>query len=128
MGNTKINRKQRKVRSMEQPVTYYMKQPCKHCPFRRDVKPFLTPERGEELAYHAQSPYNSFPCHKTTVSDEEYGGEGYEMVVTENSKECAGFITLQINSGMSCPDGFTPSEDVYGDTDEMIYAYLEHGY
>lgn len=64
---------------------HFMKQPCKHCPFRMDVKPFLTPERGIELAYHAQNPYNSFPCHKTTVSDEEFGEEGVEMVCTEHS-------------------------------------------
>ena len=106
-------------------MEYYMKQPCKHCPYRRDVKPFLTAERGEELAYHAQNPYNSFSCHKTTVSDEEFGGEGDEMVCTENSKECAGFMTLQINEGMDCPEGFTPSEDVYSDVYEMIDAYSE---
>lgn len=64
-----------------------MKAPCKHCPFRSDVKPYLTPHRREELAYAAQNPYNSFPCHKTTVSDEEFGGEGEGMVATEESKE-----------------------------------------
>jgi hypothetical protein len=104
-------------------MEHYMKQPCKHCPFRRDVKPFLTPERGEQLAYASQNPYNSFSCHKTTVSDEEFGGEGEEMVCTEDSKECAGFMTLQINEGMDCPEGFIPSEIVYEDADEMIDAY-----
>lgn len=103
----------------------YMKQPCKNCPFRRDVKPFLTAERGEELAYAAQNPYNSFSCHKTTVSDEEFGGEGYEMVSTEHSKECAGFMTLQINEGMECPEDFVTSKNVYGDTWEMIDAYAD---
>jgi hypothetical protein len=48
-----------------------MKKPCQHCPFRRDVKPFLRPGRGKELAYHAQNPYNSFTCHKTLEHDEE---------------------------------------------------------
>ena len=104
---------------------YYMKQPCQHCPFRHDVKPFLTSERGIELAYHAQNPYNSFACHKTTVSDEEFGGEGEEMVCTEESKECAGFLTLQINEGADCPEGFIPSDKAYGCTDDMIFAYEE---
>ncbi len=107
-------------------MEYYMKQPCKHCPYRRDVRPFLTAERGEELAYHAQNPYNSFSCHKTIVSDKEIGGEGDKMVCTENSKECAGFMTLQINEGMGCPEGFTPSKDAYSNVYEMIYAYLYH--
>lgn len=103
---------------------YFMKQPCKHCPYRTDVKPFLTPERGEELAYHAQNPYNSFTCHKTTVNDEEYGGEGEDMVATEDSKECAGFLTLQHNeNGMRLPDGFEPALNVYCDVFDMIQAY-----
>lgn len=103
---------------------YYMKAPCKHCPFRSDVKPYLTPQRGEELAYATQNPFNSFPCHKTTVSDEGFDGEGGVMVATEESKECAGFMTLQYSeNGMTLPKGFTPANNVYCDTLEMIWAY-----
>lgn len=101
-----------------------MKKACEHCPYRRDVKPYLHPERGEELAYHAQNPYNSFPCHKTTVADEddEEGG----MLVTYKSKECAGFVMLQINEGMNCPEDFKPDWTVsYQDVYEMIDAYAE---
>lgn len=99
---------------------YFMKEPCAHCPYRRDVKPFLTPERGEELAYHATNPYNSFPCHKTTESDDE-SGDTYR---TSKSLECAGFMALQANeTDCSLPDGFIPSDKVYGDTWEMIEAY-----
>lgn len=105
---------------------YFMKQPCKHCPFRRDVKPFLRPSRGEELAIHAANPYNTFACHKTTVSDDEYGGEGTHLVVNEHSKECAGFLTLQINEGANTPEGFTPAFNlVYKDCYEMIDAYAD---
>jgi len=103
---------------------YFCKKPCKHCPFRNDVKPFLTAERGEELAYHAENPYNSFPCHKTTESDEE--SETGEMLVTESSKECAGFLTMQIaiNGEDYKPEGFEPSYEIcYGDAWEMKDAY-----
>ncbi len=96
---------------------YFMKEPCAHCPFRRDVKPFLTPTRGEGLAYLTQNPYNSFACHKTTVSDGEMSR------TTSKSKECAGFLSMQINEGASCPEGFTPSDKVYDDVWEMIDAY-----
>lgn len=99
-----------------------MKTPCIHCPFRRDVKPFLRPERGAELAYHAENPYNSFPCHKTTVEDED--SEDGEMIATENSKECAGFLTLMAQNGYEVPEGFEPSYQLcYTDTWEMIEAY-----
>lgn len=105
---------------------YFMSKPCEHCPYRQDVKPYLHPERGIELAYHAQNPYNSFPCHKTTVEDED--SEDGEMMCTQNSKECAGFLTLQINEGADCPKGFTPSDKAYGCVDDMIYVYEELEY
>lgn len=108
---------------------YYMKEPCKHCPYRHDVKPFLTPERGEQLAYHAQNPYNTFTCHKTMEPGEEEDDEiGCEMVHAAHSKECAGFMSLQINEGMDCPEDFTPSDKAYGCVDDMIYAYEEEYY
>lgn len=107
-------------------MSYFCKKPCKHCPYRNDVKPFLTPERGEELAYYAQNPYNSFPCHKTTELDEE--SESGEMYATDKSKECAGFITLQVieNGERWIPEGFEPAYDiVYADVYDMIDAYDE---
>ncbi len=104
----------------------FVKKPCKHCPFRHDVKPFLTAERGTELAFHVQNPYNSFPCHKTTEFDEDANfGEG-DMVVTEQSLECAGFLTLRaVELGEdTCPEGFIPSYDVvYPDSWDMVDAY-----
>ena len=94
--------------------------PCKHCPFRKDVKPFLEPERGAEIAVGAYNKYNYFPCHKTTEADEESDA----MHVTEKSKECAGFLTLQIKEGgRKIPEGFKPSELIYESVDEMCSAY-----
>lgn len=99
----------------------YIKKPCKHCPFRSDVKPFLTAERGADLAYSSENPYNTFPCHKTIEYDEE--SENMEYVAT--TKECAGFLTLratQTDEGL--PDGFEPSfHNVYSDSSDMAEAY-----
>lgn len=107
----------------------YIKKPCQHCPYRHDVKPFLTPERGDELAFIVQNPYTSFPCHKTTEHDDE-SDEG-EMLVVETSKECAGFLTLRAaelgeEQVYQCRDGFKPSYDlVYSESYEMSDAYEE---
>lgn len=101
----------------------FIKKPCQHCPYRRDVKPFLTSERAEELAYLAQNPYNTFHCHKTIEHNDD--GDGYAV---EGSKICAGFLTLQHNENGSTfydSDGFEPSELVYDDASEMVYAYYE---
>jgi len=102
----------------------YMEKPCKHCPYRHDVKPFLTPERGEELAYITENPYSHFACHKTTEHDDE--SDSGEMLVTENSKTCAGFLTLMANNVEDgyLPDGFKPSWELcYSEAYEMADAY-----
>lgn len=96
-----------------------MEKACEHCPYRHDVKPYLTPQRGEELAYHAQNPYNSFPCHKTTVDEDD----GDERLCTNNSKECAGFLSLQINEGAQKPKGFEVDKNAYDSTWNMLSAY-----
>lgn len=100
----------------------FMKTPCKHCPFRNDITPYLHPQRAEELAYASQNPYISFSCHKTTEYDED--SEDGEMMVTANSKECAGFLTLRAQGGEATPDGFEPSWDIcYIDEWDMIEAH-----
>lgn len=102
----------------------FIKVPCKHCPFRNDVRPFLHPTRAEELAYHTQNPYNDFPCHKTTEPDED--SEEGEMMITEKSKTCAGFLTMMGNENGEryLPEGFKPSYEIcYTDAFEMIQAY-----
>jgi hypothetical protein len=105
-------------------MSEFCKKPCKHCPFRNDVKPFLHPDRAAEIAYAAENPYSSFPCHKTTEHDED--SEDGEMLVTENSKECAGFLTLRAQTGLAVPEGFEPSWEIcYTDSWEMIDAYEE---
>jgi len=105
----------------------FMKKPCKHCPFRHDVKPFLTNERAEELSYATHNPYNTFPCHKTTEESENSEGE---MMCVATTKECAGFLTLRANElGEEevyeiREEGFKPAYDVvYGSAEDMIYAY-----
>jgi hypothetical protein len=70
-----------------------MKEPCAHCPFRKDVIPFLHPDRAHGLAMMAVYTSQSFSCHKTTVADED-SDEG-EMLVTNKSRECAGMLTLR---------------------------------
>jgi hypothetical protein len=98
----------------------FMKQPCKECPFRRDVKPFLHPDRATEIAYATQNRFGSFICHKTL----EDGEDGESLEITEDSMECAGFLTLRAQCGEDIPEGFEPSWDlIYTDPYEMTDAY-----
>lgn len=43
----------------------FMKKPCKTCPFRADVKPFLHPDRAYDIAVAATNKYTDFTCHNT---------------------------------------------------------------
>ena len=102
----------------------FVKKPCKHCPFRNDIKPFLHPDRAYQIASSASNPYNDFPCHKTTEYDDE--SEDGEMIVTDKSKTCAGFLTLRAQEGMRVPEGFAPSWEIcYTDAFDMFQAYDE---
>jgi hypothetical protein len=104
----------------------FMKKPCANCPYRTDVKPFLHPERGEELAYIAQNPYNTFTCHKTLSE-----GRDGDLFEGSNSKVCAGFLSLQHNENGETwydNDGFEPSPKVYETSYDMAAAYEEDGY
>jgi hypothetical protein len=106
-------------------MSEFMQTPCKKCPFRNDVKPYLSAERGEELAYAALNKYNNFQCHLTTVEDED-SDEG-EMYATEDSKECAGFLTIRAANGIATPKGFKPAWELcYTDAFDMIQAYEEN--
>lgn len=104
---------------------WYMKKPCKHCPYCYDTRVFLMEERGIELAYHATNPYNSFPCHKTLNVDDDG-----ETLSAEDSKTCAGFLALQIgeNGDRYKPDEFEIPPNAFTCADDMIYKFEEHYY
>lgn len=104
----------------------FVKKPCKRCPFRNDIKPYLHPKRAEELAYAATNPYSNFTCHATFEYDGDEDHQGRPTGDFSKAKTCAGFLTLRASDqGIETPD-FTPSYDiVYSDVLEMIHAYEE---
>ena len=104
----------------------FVSTPCPNRPFRRNVRPFLRPDRSEDLAYNAENPYGTFPCHVTTVPDDD--SDSGEMLETEVTKQCAGHLTLKHNANGETEyddDGFKPSAECYEDSYEMIEAYTE---
>lgn len=99
-----------------------MQKPCQHCPFRKDVTPFLHPRRAEELVIAAGSRYQDFVCHKTL----EHSEDGEELLQTRKSLTCAGFLSLRAAEGVQVPDGFKPTaEQCYGSGEEMVEAYSD---
>jgi len=69
-------------------MKYNLTAPCAHCPFRSDIKPFLTSARAEEI--YESLDRGGFPCHKTCDYDtEEEGGQE-----TEKTQHCAGALIM----------------------------------
>lgn len=105
-------------------MSNFVKKPCKNCPFRSDVKPFLHPDRASEIAYSAQNPYSDFTCHSTIEYDGDEDDFGRATGDFSKSKTCAGFLTLRAQNGENIPDGFEPSWELcYTDDWDMIQAY-----
>ena len=107
-------------------MTDFMKKPCKTCPFRTDVTPFLHPDRAAEIAYASINPYSDFTCHNTIEYDGDEDYLGRPTGDFSKSKTCAGFLTMRAQTGEDVPEGFEPSwEMCYIDPYEMIDAYTQ---
>lgn len=65
--------------------------PCKHCPFRTDIAPFLRPERAQDIA-DSLDRGDDFPCHSTVVYGD--GSDGEEIADTSNAARCAGAMII----------------------------------
>lgn len=69
--------------------------PCKKCPFRTDVTPYLRPSRAREIAKSIREGAE-FPCHETTVPDPDNDAEN---IATSSSQACAGALIIQEKQG-----------------------------
>lgn len=66
-------------------MKYTKTSPCNNCPFRNDIKPFITAARCEEILTGGE-----FACHKTTTPTED----GMDMEATDKSVHCAGVLIV----------------------------------
>lgn len=76
---------------------YSLRTPCRKCPFRTDVEPYLRTGRAEEIA-HALHQGGEFPCHETTVPAETADG-GSTLVEGPRSRFCAGAMATMEREG-----------------------------
>ena len=74
---------------------YGMTTPCSNCPFRKDIPPFLRPERVREIQRSLVR--SEFPCHKTTTHDDD----GDYVPKPGEEMHCAGALILKEKLGQS---------------------------
>jgi hypothetical protein len=107
---------------------YGMRTPCANCPFRTDVRPYLTRARVREIERSLVR--SEFPCHKTTEHDDEG-----EYTPTGDEIHCAGALILMQHEGISSqmtriayrlgmfdPDKLNMEAPVYTSFDDMAEA------
>ena len=72
-------------------MKYTLPRPCKNCPFRSDIKGYLTKARVRQIIDGITRQQSTFSCHKT--NEFETGDDGWtETVETANSHHCAGAL------------------------------------
>lgn len=70
---------------------YSLTTPCKNCPFRTDVRPFITPGRVRDIERSLVR--SEFPCHKTTRPDDD--AEDDSVYIPKGGEiHCAGALIL----------------------------------
>jgi len=69
-------------------MRYNLKAPCAKCPFRNDVKPYITPARAREICNVIVERQGTFACHETIDYSK---GEGVETKATQH---CAGAMIM----------------------------------
>lgn len=70
-------------------MNFNLKKPCASCPFRNDIKPFITQERVADIVFSIVDQQGTFSCHKTLASDND--GETLE---SEKTEHCAGALIM----------------------------------
>lgn len=79
---------------------YTLRQPCNNCPFRPDVKPYLRPDRAQEIARSLREG-GEFACHKTTVPVDT-DDDGTDLAdIPGVSRFCAGALATMEREGAS---------------------------
>ena len=70
-------------------MKFDLKRPCAECPFRCDIRPYLTAERAREIISAIVPGQQTFACHKTVDYEQDSDG-----VVDNDSQHCAGALIL----------------------------------
>jgi hypothetical protein len=70
-------------------MKFDMTEPCPQCPFRSDIRAFLTRARAQEIADSITRHQQPFPCHKTVLYDDDG-----EACPSSDEQHCAGALVL----------------------------------
>jgi hypothetical protein len=108
--------------------------PCDNCPFRRDVKPYIRPERVLEIEHSLERA--EFPCHKTTNREEDEEGNTSSspssgeihcagaLILMEKEERSSQMMRIAERLGMYDPRKLNMAAPVYDSFEEMYEAHV----
>jgi hypothetical protein len=113
---------------------YALTTPCRNCPFRTDISPYLRADRAREIAASLRDG-GTFDCHKTiTFDDVDDDGEDQPRR-TGREQQCAGALIVMQREGFAGqmtrisgrlglydPDRLDVDAPVFGSLGEWIRA------
>lgn len=114
---------------------YSLTTPCRNCPFRSDVAPYLTKGRVRELSRGLER--GEFTCHKTTVTDPDDDSENIDgpkarhcagaLILMEKASQPSQMMRIAERIGMYDADALDMDAPVFDSWREMIDAQQTRG-
>lgn len=104
--------------------------PCKHCPFRNDITPFLQSERAADIAGSIQRG-DDFPCHSTVDYSETSAGDARNaarcagaMIICEKTEQPTQAMRIGERLGLYDRRALDMTAPVYDTIDDWVSAHL----
>lgn len=79
-------------------MKFTLTKPCKDCPFRNDITPYLTEARAKEITDGILKDDITFTCHKTLDGTWEHDEDG-KYTPGDGDIHCAGALILNEKEG-----------------------------
>lgn len=97
--------------------------PCSSCPFRKNVKPFLTEKRAKEIANNIINEGKTFTCHKTLskrIINRSHCAGAIELIKKEDQPHFA--LAMARSLGIYKEENYKSPELVYDSAEDFIKA------
>jgi hypothetical protein len=119
-------------------MKFDLKRPCGECPFRSDIRPYLTLPRAREIALGVAGrggrggrgfgPGFTFSCHKTVTTlggkvAEQMCGGALAMLAKADLLWDNQMLRIAAGCRIFDPEGIDETAPVYDGPDEMIEAH-----
>jgi len=112
-------------------MNFSMRKPCPQCPFRTDIRPFISAERAEEITDALVYGGATFACHKTIGFDDDGGSHDLPdsehcagaMIMLEHMETPNQMMRIAERLGIYDRTKLKMDSPVYESADEMIEAH-----